>query len=204
MAVDCPVTGSQIEIDGAQEDPLSQVDNPTDVESNVDAGNNVSLHQAARDVSGTNLTSHNSFALLDDDIIHDRALEIGVNPVSLYMEKINYLKDLEQARHAIAVVQSNQEIESDSEPERILLLGFGREQDIDEDDFTPVISRRSRKKRKSGGRTGRWRETPAKSGGSFVGAQSKSCAAQGKVNNVHPLSDIVTGPRCRKKNLKYL
>jgi hypothetical protein len=236
MAVDCPVTGSQIEIDGTQEDPLSQVDNPTDVEANVDAGNNVSLHQAcvvpqpsrmssrlisqdlhttriperasrnaaARDVSGTNLTSHNSFALLDDDIIHNRALEIGVNPVSLYMEKINYLKDLEQARHAIAIVQSNQEIESDSEPERILLLGFGREQDIDEDDFTPVISRRSRKKRKSGGRTGRWRETPAKSGGSFVGAQSKSCAAQGKVNNVHPLSDIVTGPRCRKKNLKYL
>jgi hypothetical protein len=164
-----------------------------------------SRNAAARDVSGTNLTSHNSFALLDDDVIHNRALEMGVNPASLSIEKINYLKDLEQARHAIAVGQSNQEVEADSEsPERILLLGFGREQESDDDDFTPVVFRRNKKKKKGGGKFGKWKGTPAKSGGLRVGAQTKSCAAQGKVNNVHPLSDIVTGPRCRKKNPKYL
>jgi hypothetical protein len=101
-----PDDGSQPEADGTQEDPLSQVDNPVDMETNDGAGINESLPQAgggsqtirmssriisqdlhstriperasrnaaARDVSGTNLTSHNSFALLDDDIIHDRAL----------------------------------------------------------------------------------------------------------------------------------
>jgi hypothetical protein len=110
---------------------------------------------AARDVTGTNLTSHNSFALLDDDIIHDRALEMGVNPETFTYEKINYLKDLEQARHAIVVAYNTQEPETESDSEKILLLGFERDQDLeDEDDFTTVVSRRSRKKRRSAEKSG--------------------------------------------------
>jgi hypothetical protein len=224
--------GSQPENGGTQEDPLSQVDNPIDMETADDTGINENLHQAgggpqtvrmssriisqdlhttripqrasrsaaARDVTGTNLTLHNSFALLDDDDMHNRALEMGVNPETFTLEKINYLKDLEQARHAIAVVQNAQETEVESDSDRVLLLGFGRDQDLeDEDDFTPVVSRRSWKKRRSAGKARRWKGTPTKSGGSFGGAQIKSCAASVKVGNDHPLSDIVTGTRCRKK-----
>jgi hypothetical protein len=74
-----------------------------------------SRNAAARDVSGTNLTSHNSFALLDDDVIRDRALEMGVNPETFTMEKINYFKDLEQAMHAIAVAQAAQDLDTKSD-----------------------------------------------------------------------------------------
>jgi hypothetical protein len=69
----------------------------------------------ARDVAGTNLTSHNSFALLDDDIIHNRTLQMGVNPETFTMEKINYLKDLE---HAIVVAQNTQEPETELDSEK--------------------------------------------------------------------------------------
>jgi hypothetical protein len=160
---------------------------------------------AARDVSGTNLTSHNSFALLDDDAIHARALEIGVNPETFTMDDINYLKDLEQARHAIAVAHTGTEPETESDTERIMLLGFDREQGCeDEDGFTPVLSRKKRKKRRSLINSGRRKGSPIKSGDSLEGAQSKSSAALGKVNNAHPLSGIVTGTICRKRNPRYL
>jgi hypothetical protein len=53
----------------------------------------------ARNILGTNLNTHNSFALLDDDDIMNRALEMGVRPDSFSLEKINYLKDLETAKH---------------------------------------------------------------------------------------------------------
>jgi hypothetical protein len=61
----------------------------------------------ASDVSGTNLTTHNSFYLLDADDIHARTLEMGISPASFSLEKINYLKYLEVARHAIREVQDN-------------------------------------------------------------------------------------------------
>jgi hypothetical protein len=160
---------------------------------------------AARDVSGTNLTSHNSFALLDDDAIHARALEIGVDPKTFNLENINYLKDLEQARHAIAVAHTDIEPEVESEVEKVMLLEFDREQrSEDEEGFTPVLSRKKRKKRRSLINSGKRRGSPAKSGDSSEGAQSKSSAALGKVNNAHPLSGIITGTRCRKKNPRYL
>jgi hypothetical protein len=53
-----------------------------------------STQAAATDLSGRNLTSHNSFALIDDDIIRARSLEMGVNPETFPMDKINYLKDM--------------------------------------------------------------------------------------------------------------
>jgi hypothetical protein len=42
----------------------------------------------ARNIPGTNLNSHNSFALLDHEDILNRALEMGVNSASLSLEKI--------------------------------------------------------------------------------------------------------------------
>jgi hypothetical protein len=237
MAVDSPINDAHFEIDGTQEEPLSQVDNTTSVETNVAIDNNVSLHQAgdgpqpirmssrlisqdlhstkisdkairnaaARDVSGTNLTSHNSFALLDDDIIYERALEIGVDPETFTLDNINYLKDLEQARHAIAVAHTSSEPEIESDTEKILLLGFdGEHVSEEEDGFTPVLSRWKRRKRRSLTKSGRRGGSPVQSGVSPEGAQSKSSAALGKVNNDHPLCGIVTGTRCRKKNPRYL
>jgi hypothetical protein len=130
---------------------------------------------------------------------------MGINPETFTMENINYLKDLEQARHAISIAHTGNELEDESDTERILLLGFEKEQGCeDEDGFTPVLSRKKRKKRRSLINSGRRREPPSKSGGSPEGAQSKSSAALGKVNNAHPLSGIVTGTRCRKRNPKYL
>ncbi|KAK1570145.1 hypothetical protein QYE76_027234 [Lolium multiflorum] len=197
MVADSSVNDSQAEVDGTQEDPLSQVDNPTAIEANTDTGDNVPLHQAgggpqpsrmssriisqdlhsikiadkavknaaARDVSGTNLTSHNSFALLDDDVIHARALEIGVDPRTFNLDTINYLKDLEQARHAIAGAHTDIESEIESDVDKVLLLEFDRVQGSeDEEGFTPVLSRKKRKKRRSLINSGKRRGSSAKSG----------------------------------------
>jgi hypothetical protein len=81
-----------------------------------------------RNISGTNLNTHNSFALLDDEGILNRALEMGVSHVSFNLEKINYLKDLETARHAINAVQDIPATTNCDDTSQILLIGFGIEQ----------------------------------------------------------------------------
>jgi hypothetical protein len=58
----------------------------------------------ASNIPGTNLNAHNSFALLDDEEILNRALEMGVSPASFSLENISYLRDLEIARHNMAAV----------------------------------------------------------------------------------------------------
>jgi hypothetical protein len=42
---------------------------------------------SSRNLEGTNLSSHNSFSVLDDDNIFARALEMGVDPSSFSLEK---------------------------------------------------------------------------------------------------------------------
>jgi hypothetical protein len=157
------------------------------------------MQATSRDMAGRNITSHNSFSLLGDDIIRARALEMGVNPETLPLERINYLIDMEHAIHA-ADVQERQLPNEETEKPNVLFLGYGEEQE-DEQGFTHVISRMSRKKRKSVCKKVVRRESPAKSGGSRRGAQAKSGAASGKVFNDCPLCGIVTGPKCRKKIL---
>jgi hypothetical protein len=69
-------------------------------------------------------------------------------------------------------------------------------------DFTPIISKKTRKKMRSVGKQKRKGESANKI--NFVGvAQAKSCAASVKVHIYHPLSDIVSGTRARKQNTKY-
>jgi hypothetical protein len=224
-----PMDGSQPNVDCTQEEPPSQndihVDKYIDVYTHTDGlleasggqpgvrmssrlsaqeahaervPERASMQATSRDMAGRNITSHNSFSLLDDDIIRARALEMGVNLETLPMERINYLKDMEHARHAIADVQEKQLQNEDTENPRV--LGYGEEHE-DEEGFTLVISRRNEKKRKSVCKKAMRRESPAKSGGSRGGAQAKSGAALGKVFNDHPLCDIVTRPRYRKKIL---
>jgi hypothetical protein len=81
-------------------------------------------------------------------------------------------------------------------------LGFGEEND-DEEDFTPVVSRRTRKRLKSAKKNQRPMERNRCNTRS-LGAQSDVGAAQGKVTDDHPVCGMVTGPRVRRKNPKYL
>jgi hypothetical protein len=89
------------------------------------------------------------------------------------------------------------------EPSQILLLGFSDSVDDGIEDYTPVVSRRTKKKRKSAEKKSE-RGTLAKSCVASGGVQSKSSAASVKVSNDHPLCGIVTGTRRRKQNSKYL
>jgi hypothetical protein len=83
-----------------------------------------------------------------------------------------------------------------------LLLGFGEESD-DGEDFTPVISKRTKKKMRSAVKFSK-RSNHSEGVKSDGGAQFKSSAASVKVHNNHPLCDIVSGSRVRKKKSKYL
>jgi hypothetical protein len=82
------------------------------------------------------------------------------------------------------------------------ILQFGEESD-DGEDFTPVISKRTKKKMRSAVKLSK-RSNHSESVKSGGGAQFKSSAASVKVHNNHSLCDIVSGSRVRKKNPKYL
>jgi hypothetical protein len=224
-AVVIPVDGSQPEVECTQEDLVSLVEKSTEDEgghqdvcpeaparrssrmSNQGGTSTKVADKAAaaakkKDLSGTSLNTSNSFAVLDDDDIIARALEMGASQCSLPLEKVHYLKDLEIARHSIKEMQGK-ETAVVNESDTILLLGFNEELEDDIDDFTPVVSRRTKKQRKSAEKK-KGRGTPTKSGVASRGALAKSSAASVKVHNDHPLCGIVTGTRNRRKNSKYL
>jgi hypothetical protein len=123
-----------------------------------------------KNLSGTTLNSSNSFAALDDDDIIARALEMGISHDSFPSEKVNYLKDLEIARHSINEMHGKSEdIPIAQSAPQILLLGLSDNGDDDMEDYTPVVSRRSKKKKKSADRKS-LRGTLAKSGVASGGA----------------------------------
>jgi hypothetical protein len=157
---------------------------------------------SSRNLEGTNLSSHNSFSVLDDDNIFARALEMDVDPSSFSLEKINCMKDLEIARHSLIAKQvPDKAADENSVLNQPLLLGFDDESE-DDLDFTPVISKKTRKKMRSVGKQKKKGESANKINFGGV-AQAKSCAASVKVHRYHPLSDIVSGSRARKQNSKY-
>jgi hypothetical protein len=88
-----------------------------------------------------------------------------------------------------------------SKAEHVLLLGFG-EGEEDEDDFTPVMSKRSKKKIRSSHNIS-IRDAQSKSAAFSLGAQGKSWVVLVKAKNYHPLCGIVAIPRERRKNPKY-
>jgi hypothetical protein len=103
-----------------------------------------------KDLTGNSLTSSTSFAAFDDEDIIARALEMGISHDSFPPEKVSYLKDLEIARHSINEMQEkNESAAVSSEHSQILLLGLSENTDDDMEEFTPVVSRRTKKKRKS-------------------------------------------------------
>jgi hypothetical protein len=129
---------------------------------------------------------------------------MGISHDSFPPEKLNYLKDLEIARHSINEMQEkNDSVPVSNESSQILLLGFLDNLDDDMEDFTPVVSRKTKKKRKSAEK-GSLRGTLAKSGVTSGGAHFRSSVASVKVANDHPLCGIVTRTRNRKQNHMYL
>jgi hypothetical protein len=99
------------QVDDAMEEDVPAVTIPSPSRASVRqmaANNNATRiediaiqHASSRNLEGTNLSSHNSFAALDSHDIYLRALEMGINASSLSLEKIDCLKDLEIARHNI-------------------------------------------------------------------------------------------------------
>jgi hypothetical protein len=131
---------------------------------------------------------------------------MGVNADTFTLEKINHIKDLEIARHNLNYKsQQLQNASMDNQPVeacQVLFLGFGEEGD-DGEDFTPVISRKSKKELKYVNKIQRSMERIRYNTRS-LGAQSGFGAAQGKATNDHPVCGMVAGSRARKKNPKYL
>jgi hypothetical protein len=70
---------------------------------------------------------------------------MGVDPSSFSLDKINSMKDLEIARHSLIAKQVNGKSDMEKpESRQPLLLGFDEESE-DDFDFTPVISKKTRK-----------------------------------------------------------
>jgi hypothetical protein len=150
-----------------------------------------------KNLQGNVSVNANSFSVLQDDVILDKALEIGIDAASLPLATIHLLKDLESARDNLTnkqiIKNANSKIveienEDSGEDDNVLL---GKEDNLEE--FTPVVSRRSKKnlKKLSGGKK-------SNQGVSLCGTKSLR-----KGSNNHPLCDIITGPRLRSHNTKY-
>jgi hypothetical protein len=58
-----------------------------------------------RTIEGTNLSAHNSFAILDDSDIMNLAADMGIIIDSGQFEMVNIMKDLEIARHSLDKVK---------------------------------------------------------------------------------------------------
>ena len=168
--------------------------------NNITVEDRARQQAAFRDLEGTNLNSSNSFAVLDFDDIHARALEMGVDPTSFTLEKVDIMKYLEIARHNLNKKMVGVEAEANENNRQVALLGAG-EDSIDDEGFTPVVSKSSQKKIKAARRLlvdGLSSINCRDVGGAQVGCS----AASVKVNNNHPVSGVVAGSRIRKKKPK--
>jgi hypothetical protein len=114
---------------------------------NMAVGGRTSRQTSSRPLEGTNLDSYNSISVLENDDIYTRALEMGVDLSSFSLEKIDCLKDLELARDNLEHKKCETLEPESLGPTQVLLLGFGEE--TDEEGFTLVVLRRTRKQNKS-------------------------------------------------------
>jgi hypothetical protein len=149
-----------------------------------------------RDLEGNNSVNSNSFSVLQDDEILSKALEIGIDVSSLPLETINQLRDLEIARDNLAKKQSMKNkidkiVEEVSMAVDVLEL---KDSDLEDDldDFTPVVSRKSKKNLRKNSKGKK-----ANLGVSLGGTKSLR-----RASNNHPLCDIITGPRLRSHSIK--
>jgi hypothetical protein len=129
-----------------------------------------------------NLKSLNSFSLLDVDDICARATEMGVNLDTFTLDKINNITDLDVARHNLNCKTHMKKLENlEEQPaisNQVLFLSFGGDEE-EVDDFTPVISRKTKKKMKSACKIQRFLERNRQNAKS-KGAQSRSVGTIGR------------------------
>jgi hypothetical protein len=185
--------------------PTPEQPQPTRVSSRIQAEGRAQvniLEKAVQSTKEKNLEGNvpvnvNSFSVLQDDVILDKALEIGIDVASIPLTTIHLLKDLESARDNLAnkifvknAVSKVVEIENENTGEEDIGLS-GAEDNFDE--FTPVVSRKTKKnlKKLSGGKK-------SNQGVPLCGTKSIR-----KGSNKHHLSGIITGPRLRtaKQNI---
>jgi hypothetical protein len=105
-----------------------------------------------RSLQGTSLTSKNSFAVLDNEVIAELANSMGVKASSFQFETFDLMKDIEVARHAINKVKKipmPDPIEFVNESEtianKIPLLQW-LDDDSESEQFTLVQSRKKKKR----------------------------------------------------------
>jgi hypothetical protein len=126
---------------------------------------------------------------------------MGVAPYTFNLEKINHLKALEIARHNLndKMNKDNNLVEEQHAAGCVqtLFLGFD-EEDVYDEGYTPVLSRKSKRKMKSSCKIQKSLERNRQKNNG-LGAQAGYGAAQVKVNNDHPVCGIVSGSRIRKK-----
>ena len=84
------------------------------------------MQASNRNLEGTNLSVSNSFAMLDDDNIYNRALEMGVDPSSFSLEKIDNMKALEIASHSIDSKKVEEVEEHQHDKEKSISWAGGR------------------------------------------------------------------------------
>jgi hypothetical protein len=149
-----------------------------------------------RDLEGNNSVNSNSFSVLQDDEILSKALEIGIDVSSLPLNTINQLRDLEIARDNLAKKQSmKNNIDKIVEEVPVVVEELehkGLDLEGDFDDFTPVVSRRSKKnlcKNSEGKKANQ-------------GVPLSCTKSLHRASNNHPLCDIITGPRLRSHSLR--
>jgi hypothetical protein len=149
-----------------------------------------------RDLEGNIPVNSNSFSVLQDDEILNKALEIGIDVSSLPLNTINQLRDLENARGNLAKKQSMKN-KVDKTVEEIFVADDileHKDSDLEDDldDFTLVVSRKSKKnlRKNSAGKK-------ANQGVPLSGTKSLS-----RASNNHPLCDIITGPRLRSHSIR--
>jgi len=105
-----------------------------------------------KNLEGTGLNSKNSFAILDDSFLFNKAISMGIKDNTITMENIDILKDLELARYNLLTRNDELVNEPNEEAPSIVILPFEAKfiewhsEDSDQGDFTEVISQRMKKK----------------------------------------------------------
>jgi hypothetical protein len=115
------------------------------------------VNQAAnpkkRSLSGTTLTSHNSFAALDNEIIADIACDMGIDMPFSNFDLIDIMKGLEVARHSLKSINASkfnvsnvQKAQENDEIASELHLLEWIDDDSEAEQFTLVQSKKKKKR----------------------------------------------------------
>lgn len=101
-------------------------------------------------LEGTSISMHNNLSALDDNYIMHKALELRVDISTMSFKTVHLLKDWEKSRHDLAA-QKLKMSNSDFIESEIMIpsdCDDNNENNGNEEDFTHVLSRKSKNKLK--------------------------------------------------------